>query len=285
MTPLTPGQEPGRGWGMTTQAERTAEDVHESAAMEWLARLGLAARGVVWLVIGLLGVSVLMGHDEQTDRQGALRAIADRPFGEALLVVLVVGFAGYALWRALSAAIGHREDDGTERTGKRLLSGGKAVLYGGLAVSTLRFLLDQGSAAGDRTSSRTARVMAATGGRWLVGAFGLVVVGTGLAMVVRAVMGKHLKKLESYRLDADKLEVAKVVGTAGLSGRGLVLALVGAFFVLAAVLFDPGQAKGLDAALATLAGQAYGHALLVVAVLGVLAYAAWSFVEALYRKI
>jgi hypothetical protein len=270
---------------MTTQAERTAAEVHDSAAMEWLARLGLASRGVVWLVIGLLGVSVLLGHDEQTDRQGALRAIADRPLGEVLLVVLVVGFAGYALWRALSAAVGHREDDGTKRTGKRLLSAGKALLYGALAVSTLRFLLDQGSATGDRTSSRTARVMEATGGRWLVGAFGLALVATGVGLAVRAVMGKHMKKLESYRLDADRLRVAKAVGTAGLSGRGLVLALLGGFFVLAAVQFDPAEAKGLDAALATLAGQAYGKALLVVAVLGVLAYAAWSFLEAAWRKI
>jgi hypothetical protein len=270
---------------MTTEVERTAEDVHDSAAMEWLARLGLAARGVVWLVIGLLAASVLLGHDEQTDRQGALRAIADKPFGEALLVVLVVGFAGYALWRALAVAVGHRDDDGAKRTGKRLLSAGKAVLYGSLAVSTLRFLLDGGSAQSDQTSSRTAKVMAATGGRWLVGVVGVAVVAAGVVMVVRAAQGKHMKKLESYRLDADRTKVAKVVGTAGLSGRGLVLALVGAFLVRAAWQFDPGEAKGLDAALATLAGQAYGKTLLAIAVLCLLAYAAWSFLEAAWRKI
>lgn len=270
---------------VTTSAGRTAREVHDSDALEGLARLGLAARGVVWLVIGLLGVSLLLGHAQQTDREGALRAIADRRYGEVLLVVLVVGFVGYALWRALSAAVGHRDEDGTKRTAKRLMSAGKAVLYAFLAWSTVRFLADQGSSGGDETSSQTARVMQHSGGRLLVGAVGVGVVVTGAVMVVRAVQGKHAKKLEQFRLDPRARETAKTVGTVGLSGRGLVLALVGAFLVVAAVQFDPAEAKGLDAALKTLADRAYGQVLLAVAVIGVLAYGVWSFVEAAYRKI
>ncbi len=269
---------------MGNGAEQTAREVHDSTALERLARLGLASRGVVWLVVGLLAVSVLLGHDEQTDRQGALSAIADKPFGEVLLVVLVVGFAGYAAWRALSAAVGHRDDDGSKRTGKRLLSAGKAVLYAFLAASTLRFLL-AGGGGGDRTTSTTARVMGHSGGRLLVGAVGVAVVVTGIGMVVRALMGKHVKKLEQYRVPDRLRSTAKNIGTAGLSGRGLVLALVGGFLVQAAVRFDPQRAKGLDAALATLAGEVYGRLMLVVAVAGMLAYAVWSFIEAAYRRI
>ncbi len=270
---------------MTSSAEQTARNVHDSTALDRLARLGLAARGVVWLVIGLLAVSVLFGGgDEQTDREGALRAIASKPFGTVLLVALVVGFAGYATWRGLAAAVGHRDEDGSKRTGKRLLSAGKCLVYAFLAFSTARFLL-RGSSGGDRTSSTTAAVMSQTGGRWLVGVVGLAVVGVGAVLVFRAVRGKHLERLERERVPAGMLRAAKYVGTAGLSGRGLVLALLGGFLVSAAVRFDPQQAKGLDAALQTLAGQAYGQVLLGVAVLSVLAYSAWSFVEAGFREI
>lgn len=281
MTGVTRGQ----GTAMITPTRAQAREAKDSPVVERLARLGLAARGVVWLVVGLLALSVLLGGgDRQTDRQGALRAIADKPFGEVLLVVLVVGFAGYALWRALSAAVGHTDEDGAKRTGKRLLSAGKAVLYASLAVSTLRFLLS-GSGSGDQTTSRTAQVMQHSGGRWLVGLAGLVVIAVGVGMVVRAAMGKHLKKLESWRLPGGSQDAVRWVGTAGLSGRGLVLALVGGFLVQAAVRFDPGDAKGLDGALQSLAGQAYGRVLLAVAVLGLIAYGAWSFVEAGYRRL
>lgn len=267
------------------QTEDRARQAKDSPALEGLARLGLASRGVVWLVIGLLALQVLLGGgDRQTDRQGALRAIADKPFGGVLLAVLVLGFAGYAVWRALSAAVGYRDEDGAKRTGKRLLSAGKAVVYGALAVSTLRFLLS-GTSGGDQTASTTARVMGHGGGRLLVGAAGLVVIGIGIAMVVRAGKGKHAERLEQHRVPPRLRTAAVWTGTVGLSGRGLVVAGLGGFLLQAAVRFDPQKAKGLDAALQTLAGQAYGKVLLAVAVLGVLAYALWSFVEAAYREI
>jgi hypothetical protein len=267
-------------------AGHAARDAQQSPTFALLARLGIASRGVVWLVVGLLALSVLLGGgDRQTDRQGALREISGRPFGTVLLVVLVVGFLSYAAWRALSAAVGHREvDDDRKRLGKRAMSGAKAVLYAALAASTLRFLL-QGDSGGDRTPGITADVMARSGGRWLIGAVGVAVIATGIVMIVRAVRGKHVKKLEQQKVPSELLSSAKTVGTVGLSGRGLVLALIGAFLLQAAVTYDAAKARGLDAALQTLAGQAYGKALLAVAVIGVLAYAVWSFVEAAYRKL
>ena len=87
----------------TSDAKQTARQAHDSKTVDVLARLGLASRGAVWLVIGLLAVSVALGNQEKTDRNGALGAIAAKPFGELLLVVLVIGFLGYAAWRGLSA--------------------------------------------------------------------------------------------------------------------------------------------------------------------------------------
>ena len=131
-------------------AERTAEQVQDSTAVEGLARLGLASRGVVWLVVGLLAASVALGRaEERTDRTGALAAIKDKPLGGALLVVLVVGFLGYAAYRLLEAGVGHRDEDGAKRWGARLVSLATGVFYGILAVSTAQFLL-RGSGGGDR---------------------------------------------------------------------------------------------------------------------------------------
>lgn len=266
-------------------AERTAEQVHQSTAVEGLARLGLASRGVVWLVVGLLAGSVAAGGaDERTDRTGALSAIADKPLGTVLLVVLVVGFLGYGAWRLLEAAVGHRDDEGLKRWGHRALSLGKGLVYVALAVSTVQFLL-RGSGGEDQTGSRTAELMSRPGGRTAVGLVGVALVVTGLVVAVRALMEKHSEKLEHYRLPARLRRPAVVIGVVGLIGRGGVFALLGAFLVRAALQFDAEEAKGLDAALKVLAQQAYGKALLVVAVVGVLGYALWSFVEAAYRDL
>ena len=261
-----------------SDAEDTARDVHESGAVEGLARLGLASRGLVWLVIGLLALSVLRGGKARADKQGALREIADKPFGEVLLVVLVLGFLGYAVWQALNAAVGREE------TKKRVESGCKALLYLVLAGTVVRFLTAGQQSGADGTSSMTARLMEQPGGRFLVGAVGVAVVGVGGYLASRALKGTHAKKIEAWKVPDGRARTAVRIGTVGLVGRALVLALVGAFLVSAAVQADPKEAKGLDASLHALAGQPFGKVLLGVAVVGLLAYAVWSFVEAAFHR-
>jgi hypothetical protein len=268
----------------TAQVKRNARDLEDSDAVHALARLGLAARSVVWLVIGLLLLSVALGGSEQTDQGGALRAVAEQPFGTALLWVLAVGFFGHGLWRLLTAAVGHRtESDPKKKWGKRGLSLVKGLVYLSLGLATVRFLLDGSSA--DQTQSRTAQLMAAPGGRVLVGVLGLVVIGVGVAMAVKGIKHDHAEDLETGRMPVGLRHPAVKVGVVGLLGRGAVFGLIGLFLVRAAVLFDPSEAKGLDAVLQTVAAQPYGKVLLGLAVLGILAYAAWSFVETLYKRL
>jgi hypothetical protein len=268
----------------TAQAKRAARDLEDSDAVHALARLGLGARSVVWLVIGLLLLSVALGGSEQTDQGGAMRAVAEQPFGTALLVVLAVGFFGHGLWRLLTAAVGHRhESDPKKKWGQRALSLVKGLVYVSLGVATVRFLLDGSST--DQTQSRTAELLAAPFGRVLVGVLGLVVVGVGVAMAVKGIKHDHAEDLETHRMPAGLRRPAVTVGVVGLIGRGAVFALIGAFLVRAAVLFDPSEAKGLDAVLKTVAAQSYGKVLLALAVVGVLAYAAWSSVETLYKRL
>lgn len=265
-------------------AEQTARDVHESRAVEVLARLGLASRGLVWLVLGFLAGSLALGQSAQADQGGALRALKDTDFGGPLLAVLGTGFAGYALWLLLSAAVGHRDEDGKDRVLQRLKSLGKGLVYAALSVSTFSFLLRDGSGGGS-AQSRTAEAMSYPGGRLGVGVVGLVVVGIGGYFVVKGLRRKHAECLEDYRVPASLRRPAILVGAVGYVGRGVTLGLVGAFLVQAAATFDPDDAKGLDAALQTVAAQPYGRVLLGLTVVGVLAYALWSFVEAAYREI
>ena len=64
-----------------------------------------------------------------------------------------------------------------------------------------------------------------------------------------------------------------------------MFALVGFFVAQAAWTYDPKEAVGLDGALAKLAHADYGPFLLGVIAVGLLAFAAFSLVEARYRKI
>jgi hypothetical protein len=267
----------------TAQVKSSARDLEDSDAVHGLARLGLGARSVVWLVIGLLLLSVALGGSEQTDQGGAMRAVAEQPFGTALLWVLAVGFFGHGLWRLLTAAVGHRTESDAKKWGQRGLSLVKGLIQVSLGIATVRFLLDGSSS--DQTQSRTAQLMAAPFGRVLVGVLGLVVIGVGVAMAVKGVKHDHADDLMTSRMPSGLRRPAVKIGVVGLIGRGAVFALIGLFLVRAAVRFDPSQAKGLDAVLQTVAAQPYGKVLLGLAVVGILAYAVWSAVETLYKRL
>ena len=72
-----------------------------------MARAGLIARGVIYILIGGVAVLVALGHSSrEADQQGALHLLAGKSYGEASLWLLGIGFAGYALWRLSEAAFG-----------------------------------------------------------------------------------------------------------------------------------------------------------------------------------
>ncbi|UTI62834.1 DUF1206 domain-containing protein [Paraconexibacter antarcticus] len=155
---------------------RSIATVARRPQFEWLARAGLAARGAVYAVIGILALKLALGSGgEATNQQGALKAIADRPFGKTLLVLVAIGLGGYAFWRLFRAAVGHgreQHDDGGDRVAA-LASG---VAYTVLCVTAVKILT------GARTGSGTPRK--ATGGvlDWsmgplLVGIAGAVLIG------------------------------------------------------------------------------------------------------------
>lgn len=265
-------------------AERAANKARKSDTVEWLARLGLLARGVIWLTVGVLAAQVALGSEKRADKNGALAAIKDKPLGEVLLVVLAVGFIGYATWRLLEGSVGHRdEDDGRKRWMKRGTSLFRGGIYLFLAGSTAKFLFSGGG--NDKTKPLTARVMSHPGGRTLVLLVGAGLVVGGLGMAYRGLRQKFEDLVDQGKMPDGLPTVTRIVGTVGLTARGLVFALVGWFLVDAAVRFEPDKAKGLDASLKTLAHHSYGRVALFAGAVGLLAFSAWSFIEARYRKI
>ena len=264
-------------------AKQTAREAEDSKPVEWLARLGLFGRGVLYTVVAVLAVQVALGYGGRADRNGALQAIKHKPLGTTLLLVLAVGFAGYALWRLLQAAVGHRDEEGRKRWGKRFVSLTRGVVYTVLTYSTVRFVLtDQ---AKDQTKPFTARVMDMPGGQLLVGAVGVGLVVGGLVLAYRGVKEKCLERVDLAGAPGVVRAVAGPVGIVGHVARGVVFALLGGFLVQAAVTFDPNKAKGVDAALKTLAHEPYGQVLLVLVGVGLLAFGLWSFLESRYRRI
>jgi hypothetical protein len=258
----------------------------ESPWLDRLARAGLAAKGVSFGLVGILAILVATGRGgKTTDRQGALREVARQPFGKVVLVVLAVGFAGYALWRFADAVVDKR-DEGDDASGlaKRGASVAKGAIYVALLWTTVSILTGSGrGSSGGGEQKQTGGVLGWPGGRELVFAVAVAVVGAAAFNVYRGVTRKFEKKLSGLNGAVERAALA--FGVAGHVARGVVFAIVAWFLAKAAVQYDPQDAVGLDGALARLAREPYGKALLGLTAAGLLAYGIYCLFEARYRDL
>lgn len=249
-------------------------DLADTEAIGWSGRLGLVAKGVPYVLIAWLSLSVAFrGRRSTADRQGALRAVGEHGFGKAVLVALVCGFAAYALWRFAEALLNRNDEDWP----KRLVSFAKGVLYVGFAWATLSILV--GSGGGSNEKRETADAFDLPLGREIV-----FCVGAGFA--VAAVWNWYRGVTRNFM---DDMRTSKTwvcwLGVVGHVARGLVWAIVAWFLIKAAWQYDPEEAVGLDGALAKLVRRDYGEPLLAVVAAGLAAYGLFCFAQARYRDV
>jgi Domain of Unknown Function (DUF1206) len=258
----------------------------KSPWVERFGRAGLVAKGALYGVVAILAIDVALGsRKESPDKNGALHAIAEQPFGRVLLGLLAAGLGAYALWQ-LSLAIFDREDEGEDTKGlaKRAAALARAGWYGFLCWLTVSTLAGNGSG-GSNEQQKTAGIFEHTGGRYLVYAAGLAFLGTGAFNAYRAITCKFNKKLKRGEMSEAEEAAATGVGILGHLARAVVFFLIGGFLLKAAWEFDPKEARGLDGALLELTQQPYGRFLLGAVAVGLLAYAFYCFVQARYRRI
>lgn len=253
--------------------------------MTWAARLGLAARGGIYLLLGAVALLVGFGRsNSEADQRGALATLAQNAGGKLLLVMLGVGFVAYALWRFSETVFGVAgEKNGA---GPRVKSLGRGLVYGSLAYSTASILAGGagGGSQADRQQDLTARAMTHAGGRYLVGAAGVGLVVAGLAIAYGGAKRTFDKHLEMSQMSRKTRPLVERLGMVGTISRGVVVGLVGMLVLDAAVTFRPEKARGLDGVLRTLAGAPYGRFLLSLAALGLLAFGCFGFAEARWRR-
>ena len=271
---------------MGTKMSGNAERVGDSALLEGLARVGLVAYGVVHLLIGWLALQIAWGGTSgaSADSSGALSTVAEQPFGKILLWLVAVGMVALALWQASEAIWGHHERMVGKRVRKQVSSGAKAVLYAALGVSAALVAVGSGSSSSQSQQEATSGVLAWPGGQVIVVVAALIIIGVGVAGVVKGVKKSFAEEIDTSSMSPTARSAVARLGQVGYIGRGLALGVVGGLLGYAAVTFDAQQAKGLDGAMRTILDQPFGQFLLTAVALGFVAFGLFAFLQARYRR-
>ncbi len=255
-----------------------------SSGIKTLARLGFAAIGLVYLLMGVLALLAAtgLGRGAHADREEAVLRLQDLPGGRLILGFIAFGLLGYIVWR-FTQALRDTENKGADAKGlgTRLWYAASGLFYGGLALTAGRLTLN-GQAAKGRNASQSiaATVLSWPAGEWLLMLVGIVVVGIGLYQIYRAYAGQFQKDINASSLSAAQQRLVYRVGQVGFTARGIVLGIIGYFLVQAgqqsraAAVGNTGDAFDLLAAM--------GPAVLGAVAAGLIAYGLYMLVQARY---
>jgi Domain of Unknown Function (DUF1206) len=258
-----------------------------STFMSGLARAGLLARGVMYGLVGAIAVQIALGDaHQQADRSGALRLVAATPVGNVMLWLLVIGFAGLALWRLSEAASGRPSSD-ANKPSARVLCLVKAAIYAAVTYSIAKYALGLGapSSTNQQSQDLTATALRHSGGQAVVAIAGVIIVGVGVYLAAQAYRRRFLRDMRFQSASTTTRKVVTWFGEVGGIARGVVFVTVGIFLVVAAAEARPAQAKGIDSALRELARTPFGPWLLACVAIGLVLFGVYSCCEARWRQV
>jgi hypothetical protein len=254
--------------------------------VERLARVGYAAKGLLYITVGYLAAQAALGQGGRvTDTHGALNVVHRGSPGRVLLLVIAVGLSGYALWRLVEAVVDpERRGTSAKAIAVRIGFVLRGLFHGALGVTAFRLALgEQRRAASDQVRRWTAQAFDLPAGELLVGIAGAWVAGYGVYQFYRASTPKMRRHLRLGELPEGLQRWVLSVSRFGIAARGVVLCLIGFFLARAAMQHDAREAGGIRESLRTLADIGQWPLLLVA--FGLVAYGIYELLNARYRTI
>ncbi|TPW27913.1 DUF1206 domain-containing protein [Pararhizobium mangrovi] len=249
------------------------------------ARVGYAARGLIYLVIGVFAVLAAFGNGSKKDTHGALQTLLQNTAGSILAWILIVGLFSYALWRVTQSLL-DTDDHGTGAKALAIRGGllASAFTYAALCIYTFSMWYGStGSSSGSGGSGVSSFFASIVGAQVVAWCLAIVFAGVGIAHFIKAFKSGYAK---FFKASPDKMRIIHPLAKTGLIARGIIFWVIALLFVYRGI--DGGQGggrPGMSAALNFIQGLPFGSILLGLMGIGLVAFAVYSFAEAIWRRI
>ena len=265
------------------KAGREAKDAVSNPILEFGERYGYVVRGFLYGAMGVIALLLALGRvSHAADQKGALHYFVNNPLGSLILGLVAVGLVPYSVWgfvRAVYDPLGRGKEPPALVARLGFLWSGLA--YAALLLAVVQVLLGARDALEhDSVEGIVGRVLAEPMGRVATGVAGVVAIAAGLGQFVDAWRVGFARDLKKGAMTKEEYATAIFLGRMGMVSRGVIFTMTGWFILSAAWLDEPSRARGFGAAFDALLKEPFGHFLVFLVGLGLMALAVHSFAYA-----
>ena len=240
---------------------------------EKFTRLGFAARGLIYFLIGYLALR--SGRAE--DGGGIIDYLASGS-GLILVAIMAAGLLAYGAWRLLEAWI-DSAGRGSDPKGAAARAGGAVagLVHIALGVAAALHALGSGGGGGDSAESGARTALGLPGGGLVLILVACLLLATAFVQLANAWKQNFMRHIGG---GVAARRWIGWLGRAGFLARGIVFLIIAWFFWRAGSEESAGQAGGIAEAL-----QSLPDALRTLVAAGLLLFGLFSLAEARFRRI
>jgi len=256
--------------------------------MKPIARAGLSAKGIVYLLLGALSFMAAFGisgkSSQNTSKSGVFDFIYDQPAGAVLLWIVIAGLICYVVWRMIQAfSDSEKKGDDTKGLavrGRYLFSG---LVYASVAYSAFKMAVYHKKDSGSRSQDAAQEMLSQPMGQWLVGFAAVILLAVGVYQIYYGLSEKYRKHVNKHVPAAAK-QYLLTAGKLGYIARGVVWLLFSYLFIQAALSSNSNEAGDTSKAFGMLSHSDYGPYFLALIGIGLMLYGLFNFIRARYEE-
>jgi uncharacterized membrane protein YidH (DUF202 family) len=258
-----------------------------SSSLTTVARLGLIAKGIVYILVGALAFMAAFevgGQSSKTaSKEGAFQTVLDLPAGNIILGTIAIGLLCYSIWRFVQ--VGRKQSSSaSEGASKKVRYALSGLIYLSLAFLAAKMALQQPSGSGASDQERVSQVMEQSYGHILLIIAALIIAGVGIYQLWYAFSEKYKKHINNSSVHDRGARVLMPAGKLGYAARGFVWLIIAWMLGNAAMHYNASEAGGTTKAFEFVESSTYGSYLLGALALGLICYGIFNFMRARYER-
>lgn len=250
--------------------------------VRYLPLVGCVSTGLIYISVGVIALLALFGIKEGgADENSLLAFLNGFLVGKIVIWTILLGMLCYIAWRIFEAFRDpYNYGSHWKGIGRRAGIGLSSIADALIAYSAISVLLGitNYSEDGEPTEQRemVGSMLQENRGEWLIVILGLVVITTAVVQFTYGVTRGYRERLDIAHFNETKKKIIHFLAWAGYFARGLILGIIGFFFIKAGFLEEEQHVVNTDKAF-NFIGENVGNAPFAVVAVGTICYGFFMF--------